>query len=130
VDYYSLSADGDIRTVQRELKHARCLINSIATDAGDLALEAGYDPSVPGEISALATECKGLMSRADLCDKQTEEVKNAIKAYQGVIPDTPRGEDDPSSRRRVATRVATFIVGSPANFSTFLRGLGMPITHW
>ncbi|KAF4446219.1 hypothetical protein F53441_10104 [Fusarium austroafricanum] len=131
---FSLGADRDIAAVKNDLDAMEDLINKISLDSNpgsDDALDAGYDPSVPNQISTIALECQSIAARVEECDKQISLKLQALKDYEEAIPST-RDEDDKEAEseayQRAAVQVLTFLVNSPTDFQTFFQGMGIPMT--
>ncbi|KAF9770848.1 hypothetical protein IL306_011537 [Fusarium sp. DS 682] len=129
---FSVGTERHINAVRRDMDTMEELINAISLEAepgSDDALDAGYDPSIPDEINAMAMECQSMAARVENYDKQVDAKLQALKDYEDTVPATqPSGNRENRSLHKAAVQVLTFLVNSPTNFQTFFQGLGIPLT--
>ncbi|KIL95577.1 hypothetical protein FAVG1_00314 [Fusarium avenaceum] len=100
--------------------------NQDAVSGKDPATLAGYDPS---DRNRMAT----LLQKSRKCLATTEDMRKDISLRKAAIRELESraiasSDSDETSRQGAALRVIKFLVRSPTNFHTLLRGLGVEIT--
>ncbi|KAF5269083.1 hypothetical protein FOXYS1_7 [Fusarium oxysporum] len=132
--YFSLGAERHIDAVGKDVDAMEELINKISLESdpgSDDALDAGFDPDKPDEISLWAMECQAMATRLEGYDKMIDEKLQALKDYEDTIPGTREDVpgDESQSLHRAAVQVLKFLLNTPTKFQTFLQGLGIPMTE-
>ncbi|KAL5613144.1 hypothetical protein FOVSG1_002207 [Fusarium oxysporum f. sp. vasinfectum] len=132
--YFSLGAERHIDTVLKDVDTMEELINKISLESepgSDDALDAGFDPDKPDEISSWAMECQAMAARLEGYDKRIDAKLQALKDYEDTVPGTREDVpgDESQSLHRAAVQVLKFLLNTPTKFQTFLQGLGIPMTE-
>ncbi|KAG5757352.1 hypothetical protein H9Q70_000002 [Fusarium xylarioides] len=130
---FSLGAGRHIDTVLKTVDEMEELINKVSLECdpgSDDALDAGFDPDKPDEISSWAMECQAMAARLDGYDERIDAKLQALKDYEDTIPGTrdSRGKDESQALHRASVQVLKILLRTPTKFQTFLQGLGIPMT--